>query len=129
MSEYSSGPVGTTRWVIGDGYIPTRSTGPEPELTSHESLCILNAGPEPANVTITVFFTDRDPAGPYAFTIAARRAYHQRMNDLAVPEPMPIGVDYSALIESDQPIVVQHRRIDTRQAENAAMSTIAYPAV
>lgn len=40
---------------------------------------------------------------------------------------MPTGIDYSVLIESDQPIVVQHTRLDSRQAENALMTTIAFP--
>jgi hypothetical protein len=32
------------------------------------------------------------------------------------------------MIESDVPIVVQHTRLDSRQAENALLSTIAFPA-
>ena len=30
------------------------------------------------------------------------------------------------MIESDVPIVVQHTRLDSRQAENALFSTVAY---
>jgi hypothetical protein len=30
------------------------------------------------------------------------------------------------VIESDVPIVVQHTRLDSRQAENALLSTIAF---
>jgi hypothetical protein len=32
------------------------------------------------------------------------------------------------VIESDVPIVVQHTRLDSRQAENALMTTIAFAA-
>jgi hypothetical protein len=71
---------------------------------------------------------DREPAGPYAIHVPARRAHHQRFNDLREPEPMPIGVDYCCIIRSDKPIVVQHTRLDSRQAANGLMSTIAYPA-
>ncbi len=119
--------IGSTRWVIADGYIPPTSNGPEPAMTSHDSACLLNAGANEAHVAITVFFTDRDPAGPYLLTIEPRRAFHQRFNDLQTPEPMPIDVDYSVLIESDEPIVVQHTRLDSRQAANALMTTMAYP--
>ena len=42
------------------------------------------------------------------------------------PEPIPIDTDYASVIESDVPIVVQHTRLDSRQAENALLSTIAY---
>jgi hypothetical protein len=31
------------------------------------------------------------------------------------------------VIRSDVPIVVQHTRLDSRQAENALLTTVAYP--
>ena len=77
---------------------------------------------------ITVYFSDRDPAGPYRVTVPPRRTLHLRFNDLEDPEPVPRDTDYASLIESDVPIVVQHTRLDSRQAENALLSTIAYPA-
>jgi len=118
--------IGATTWVFADGYIPSASTGPEPQLTSHESACILNAGDVDAHVEIQLYFTDRPPAGPYRLTVPARRAFHQRINDLRDPEPVPLGVDYCCVLTSDAPIVVQHTRLDSRQAANALMSTIAY---
>jgi hypothetical protein len=42
-----------------------------------------------------------------------------RFNDLRDPEPIPKGVDYASIIESDVPIVVQHTRLDSRQSEEA----------
>ena len=30
-------------------------------------------------------------------------------------------------VESDRPVVVQHTRLDSRQAENALLSTMAFP--
>jgi hypothetical protein len=120
--------VGATTWVIADGYIPPQSTGPAPAMTSHDSACILNAGDADAHVELFLYFTDREPAGPYRLTVTARRAHHQRFNDLQGPEPVAIGVDYCCLIRSDTPIVVQHTRLDSRQAANALMSTIAFPA-
>ena len=119
-------PIGERRWAIAEGYIPGQSTGPEPEMLSHETACILNAGDEPAQVEITVFFSDRDPAGPYRLTVPPRRTLHQRFNDLENPEPIPRDTNYASVITSDVPIVVQHTRLDSRQAENALLSTIAY---
>ncbi len=119
--------IGTTTWVIADGFIPPASTGPAPDMTSHDSACMLNAGEHDAHVELTLFFTDRDPVGPYRLTVPARRAFHQRINDLQDPEPVPVGTDYCCVIRSDQPIVVQHTRLDSRQAENALMTTVAYP--
>jgi len=42
------------------------------------------------------------------------------------PEPIPRGTDYASVIESDVPLIVRHTRLDSRQAENALLSTIAY---
>lgn len=119
-------PIGKHRWAIAEGFIPSWSHGPEPKMTSHETACILNAGDEDAHVQITIFFSDRDPAGPYKITISGRRTKHVRFNDLKSPEPIPAGTDFSSVIESDVPIVVQHTRLDSRQEANALLSTIAY---
>jgi hypothetical protein len=119
-------PIGRTRWAIAEGWIPDESTGPEPEMTSHETLCFLNTGDQDAHVEITLYFTDREPAGPYRLTVPARRTVHQWINKLDDPEPVSKATDYAMLVESDVPIVVQHTRLDSRQAENALLSTIAY---
>jgi hypothetical protein len=121
-----SKPIGQTRWAIAEGYIPAYSNGPEPQFTSHETACLLNAGDEDAHVEITIYFSDREPVGPYRVTVPARRTKHLRFNDLTDPEPIPHDRDYASVIESDVPIVVQHTRLDSRQSENALLSTIAY---
>jgi hypothetical protein len=122
MSE----PVGRRRWAIAEGYLPSWSNGPEPQFTSHETACLLNASDEEAHVTITVYYEDREPAGPYRVTVPPRRTLHVRFNALTDPEPIPVDTDYASVIESDVPVVVQHTRLDSRQAENALLSTIAY---
>ena len=121
-------PIGRRRWAIAEGYIPVESTGAGRAMESHETACILNAGDADAHVEITIFFADREPAGPYRLTVPARRTTHVRFNDLTDPEPVPKGTDYASLIESDVPIVVQHTRLDSRQAELALLSTVAYAA-
>lgn len=120
-------PTGHTIWAIAEGYIPEWSTGPEPEMVSHETACLLNTSDQDAHVQIHIFFSDREPVGPYKLTVPARRTRHVRFNDLKDPEPVPRGIDYAALIESDIPVVVQHTRLDSRQPANALISTIAFP--
>lgn len=120
--------IGARVWAIAEGYIPAASTGEGPELESHEAACMLNPGNSPATVEITVFFADRDPAGPYRLTVPARRTLHMRFNDLEDPEPVPRDTPYAAVIESDQPLVVQHTRLDSRQPALALLSTVAHPA-
>ena len=122
MSE----PIGHRRWAIAEGYIPGWSNGPEPQFTSHETACLLNTSDEEAYVEITIYFSDRDPVGRYRLMVAPRRTLHLRFNELQDPEPIPTDTDYASVIESDVPIVVQHTRLDSRQAENALLSTIAY---
>lgn len=119
--------IGAKRWAIAEGYIPPYSHGPQPQLTSHETVCILNAGDTDARVEITIYYSDREPGGPYRLTVPARRTQHVRFNDLTDPEPIPADTDFASVIEADVPIVVQHTRLDSRQAENALLSTIAYP--
>lgn len=119
-------PIGRTKWAIAEGFIPSVSHGPEPAMTSHETACLLNTGDHDATVQVTLFFTDREPVGPYRLQVPARRTVHQRFNDLKDPSPVPRDTPFATVIDSDVPIVVQHTRIDTRQAEAALLSTIAY---
>ena len=126
MAKGMTTSIGKKTWAIAEGYIPEKSTGPQPEMLSHETVCILNANDVPANIKITIFFSDRDPCGPYQFQIPARRTHHQRFNDLKDPEAIPLGTDYSSVIESDVPVVCQHTRLDSRQSANALLTTMAY---
>jgi hypothetical protein len=121
-------PIGARRWAIAEGYIPDRSTGPEPAMISHETACILNTGDVDAHMRITVFFVDRGPARPYELDVPACRTRHVRFNHLTDPEPIPRATDYSSVLESNVPVVVQHTRLDSRQVENALLTTVAYPA-
>ena len=118
--------IGYRCWAIAEGYIPGWSNGPEPQFTSHETACLLNASDEEAHVEISAYFADRGPAGPYRVTVPPRRTLHVRFNELEDPEPIPKDTDYASVIESDVPIMVQHTRLDSRQAENALLSTMAY---
>jgi hypothetical protein len=119
--------IGRKVWAIAEGYIPGWSHGPEPEFTSHEAFCILNASNQAARVEVTIYYADREPGGPYRLEVPARRTKHVRFNNLSDPEPIPRGTSYASIIQSDVPIVVQHTRLDSRQAENALLSTIAFP--
>jgi hypothetical protein len=122
-------PIGRKCWAIPEGYIPESSHGPDPEMTSHETACLLNTSEQDAHVQITIYFADRDPVGPYSVTVPAKRTNHVRFNDLKDPAPIPRGTDYASVIESDVPIVVQHTRLDSRQEANALITTIAYTGV
>ncbi|HEX4409653.1 MAG TPA: sensory rhodopsin transducer [Xanthobacteraceae bacterium] len=118
--------LGQTRWAIAEGYIPSESSYSDPALESHETACILNCGDRAAEVRITIYFSDREPVGPYFVTVAPRRTLHLRFNDLHHPAPVPRDTAYSSVFESNVPVVVQHTRLDSRRAEVSLLSTIAY---
>jgi hypothetical protein len=118
--------LGRRRWAIPEGYIPGDSVSQDHALVSHETACLLNASERDAHVTITVMFEDRDPVGPYRFTLKGRRTLHLRFNDLTDPAPIPRDTSYASVIESDVPIVVQHTRLDSRNPNIALLSTVAY---
>jgi hypothetical protein len=119
--------IGKKFWAIAEGYIPPASTGGEDRrFLSHETACMLNANDRDAQVRITLYFSDRDPVGPYSVTVPAKRTLHLRFNDLSDPAPVPRDTDYSSVFQSDLPIVVQHTRLDSRKEALALLSTIAY---
>lgn len=95
-------------------------------MTSHEAVCILNAGDKVAHIEITLYYESREPVGPYRFEAAPRRSLHLRFNHFEDPEPIATDTPFSSVIASDVPIVVQHTRLDSRQAENALLSTVAF---
>ncbi len=91
--------IGKRIWAIADGYIPGWSKGMQPQLTSHEAICILNTDDEPALIEIIVYFSNRNPMGPFTLTVPPKRTKHLRLNDLTNPESIPHGVDYACTIE------------------------------
>lgn len=118
--------IGSRCWAIPEGYIPGMSFSRDPALVSHEAACILNAGDEDAQLSITCFFEDREPVGPYRLTVGARRTKHLRYNDLHDPERIPRDTPFASVIVSSEPIVVQHTRLDSRDPHIALLSTIAF---
>lgn len=120
------GPIGDTEWLIPGGHVPVDSTGPEPEMVSHDRLTLLNAGDELSAVEITLRYANGREAGPYRITVAPERLRHIRVNDLIDPYAPPLGRDYAVSVEASEPIVAQFGRTDTRQAENATFTTMAY---
>ena len=116
---------GEKYWYIPDGYIPPDSTG---ALTSHESVCVLNCSSEEALIRLTIFFEDREPMEDILVVVQGRRTKHIRTSSLMKEgAPIPIGVPYAIEVKSDIPIIVQYSRLDSTQAENTLMSTMAFP--
>src|SRR5687767_14023505 len=109
--------AGSTIWMVPGGHSPLISTGKEPEFTSRDELSILNTNAQEASVDIMIYYTNREPAGPYAIKIKARSVRNLRFNDLVDPEPVFLDTDYAVLVESNIPVVVQFTRMNTGQPE------------
>ncbi len=116
--------IGKRVWAIAEGYIPEGDGFTDRALASHETACILNAGDRDAHIELTIYFADREPAR-HRLTVAARRTRHLRFDDLTDP-PVPRGPDYASVLVCDVPLVVEHTRLDSRRAEIALMTTLAY---
>ena len=69
-------PLGRNRWAIAEGYIPSTSHGPAPQMTSHETVCILNVTNLDATVLITIFIRIANPV--------ARTASLSRQDELGM---------------------------------------------
>lgn len=115
---------GATRWIIPDGYLPSGGEG----LESHEAICVLNTGTEPAHILVTAYFSDHDPAQGNAVEVPSRRDVHLRLDrpaelgGLVIPPETPYGL----VVTSDRPVVVQHSRMDTRLGGMALLTTLGY---
>lgn len=118
--------LGKKIWAIPEGMIPSQSNGPEPEMKSHETACILNTADKEATIEIMIYFEEKDPVGPYKIIVPPKRTKHLKFNELKDPEEIPRDTDYASTLVSDVPVIVQHTRLDSRQSENAILSTIAY---
>lgn len=119
--------IGSRHWAIAEGYIPAPGHDDDDlRFESHEAACLLNVNDVEAHVEITLYFTDREPVGPYRVSVPARRTRHLRFNDLQDPEPVPRETPYSSVFRSDVPVVLQHTRLDSRRPALALLSTIAF---
>jgi hypothetical protein len=115
---------GKRRWFVPDAFLPAASSG---GFVSHEAACLLNAGSDDTRVRFTFFFEDREPLGPVEVELGARRTRHVRLDDPASLGglELPRNVPYAYAVESDEPIVLQHSRLDT-SGGYALFTTLAY---
>ena len=121
--------IGHRTWAIPEGWLPPRAGTRGRALESHEAACVLNAGDADAHLEIEVFFRDREPAGPYHVTVAARRTLHLRFNDLATPEPMPRGVEFAERVPLGRPRGDRSTPASTPATRRPrSMTTIAFSA-
>lgn len=118
---------GHRRWFFPDCYLPDDSPD-KGSFVSHESCCILNVGAQDARCLLTLYFEDRDPVRDIEVTVGAERCWHVRFDRLEsiagvrIPRDVPYGLG----VESDQKVIVQLSRLDSRRADLAYMTVMGY---
>lgn len=100
-------PPGRCRWAFAMPGIPAHGCGPEPQFTSRDTLCLLNAGHHIANIRLQVLYDRHPPVGPYRITVAPQRLRRIRINDLIFPEAVRLETPYALHAYSDQPVLLQ----------------------
>jgi hypothetical protein len=106
--------ISSKHWAIIQEWIPA---------AGDETVSLLNVSGQKAHVEITVYYSHRDPAGPYCITVPEGWTEHVHLNRLTDPEPIPRETNYESTIESDVPIVVQHSKaFQTRHYREQRMS-------
>jgi hypothetical protein len=117
---------GAYKWFFPDGYLPEVNV--EGALKSHEALMFLNTGPEPAHISLDIYFEDREPVKDIPVEVGAERVYcihldqPAQLNGVAIP---PL-TQYALRIRSDQKIIVQFGRLDASQPNLAYYTTMGY---
>lgn len=117
----------TQKWLIPDMFWPA-DTAPG-VYVSHEAICVLNASDKDCDIDIVLYYEDREPVQLPVICCPARRTRHIRMDKVLTDEGKNItqGVGYAALVSCSVPVSVQYTRVDTTQAANAMMTTMAQP--
>lgn len=117
--------TGKKEWLIADGFMSSTASG---EYVSHEAVCVLNMTDSDAHIELTVYFEDREPMTGLTAVCGARRTNHIRLDRIrtASGDAIPHDVPYAVRVLSDQPVIVQHSRMDVSQPAMTLMTTIAY---
>ena len=102
-------------WYFPDGYLPEKN--PAGSMVAHEALMLFNTHLKAVDVTIDVYFSDREPVKNIPVTIPPERIISLRMD---LPEDLngvqiPLLTQYALRITASEPIVVQFGRLDTTQ--------------
>ena len=113
-------------WIVPDCWLPP--AGGAGDMVNHESLMILNTGDVDAEISIDLYFEDREPALDLKQIVGARRI---RANRLDLPEDLgfevPRATQYALRVRSSVPVSVQYGRMDVRQPNLAYYCTMAHP--
>src|ERR1039458_3731798 len=110
-------------WFFPDGDLPPAGEG---SFKGHESLIILNPNDRDAEVKLTVYFEDCEPASPPAQTVKAGRVRCIRMAQPIGSFRTPFG-QYGLKLQSSVPVICQIGRADVRQPNLTYYTVMGFP--
>ncbi len=117
--------LGKKNWIIPDCELPQEGEG---VAKGHESVIIVNDSDVDAEISVSIFFTDKDPYTDIKWQVGAKRVKCFRMNNIEhmCGFKVPFETQYAMKISSNTPIVLQYGRLDNTQANLAFYTTLGY---
>ena len=117
--------AGKKTWIIPDCELPMEGEG---VLKGHESVIVVNDSDVDAEISVKLFFTDKDSYNDIKWQVKRGRVRCFRMNNLddMCGFKVPYDTQYAMKLTSNTNIVVQYGRLDNTQANLAFYTTLGY---
>ena len=125
MRSMSDKGIGKKVWLIPDCELPQPGQG---VLLGHESVIVVNASDETADIDVKLYVTDTDCDAAIHWQVQPGRVRCFRMNNKAdmCGYDVPLETQYAMKLTSSANIVVQYGRLDNRQTNLAYYTTLGY---
>ncbi|WP_158587636.1 sensory rhodopsin transducer [Neobacillus notoginsengisoli] len=116
---------GKKLWYFPDCDLPPAG---DSQLKGHESIIVLNDSDFDATLNMTLFFTDQDPVRVNNLIVEKQRVRCIRMDNKTELHgfEVPLEIQYALKVESDQNVIIQYGRLDSRQTNLAYYTTLGY---
>ena len=117
--------AGKKTWIIPDCELPMEGEG---VLKGHESVIVVNDSDVDAEISVKLFFTDKDAYNEIKWHVKSGRVRCFRMNNLddMCGFKVPFDTQYAMKLSSNCNIVVQYGRLDNRQTNLAYYTTLGF---
>jgi hypothetical protein len=105
--------IGKKVWVFADGDLPPQGSE---EPFGHEALMVVNVSGSEAQIALTVYFEDQEPAEGIVLTVPAKRVRCFRLDAPVggASFKIPFG-QYALLLKSNVEVVANFGRLDRRK--------------
>ncbi len=117
--------AGKKVWILPDCELPKEGEG---IAKGHESVIVVNDSDKDANISVKLFFVDKEPYEEIKWTVGKGKVRCFRTNkpsDMCGYE-VPFETQYAIKLTSDTNIVVQYGRLDNTQANLSFYTTMGY---